>query len=205
MTELQDLPLRDLLTLAALRNRAGQDQLFDRHVHPGKPVADDGALVAKIKEGMNRALPLQGDEIREAVELVKTGKLTDELKSTLEETLTTVAGVPADIVSNPSALLFSPLNTIAMPVKAAGNTAKAFLAPDKRALRLAILAYARLHGINITENNITDVYHLLDRADAESLEDLARGGLETVKAEYGLNDLAEALQQYKLITGRNSS
>lgn len=175
--------------------------MFDNRAATGQLHADDNALAENIKKA---ALPLRENEIREAIELIKTGKLSDEVKSTLKETLTTAAELPAELLNNPFALFASPLKTLGLPVRAARNTAKILVDPKKRTLRLAILAYARLHGINISENNITDVYNLLDHADAENLEDFARGGLETIKAEYGLNDLSEALQQYRLLTGRNA-
>jgi hypothetical protein len=57
-----------------------------------------------------------------------------------------------------------------------------------------------MHGINITERNINDVYNLLDNPSSDNLEDLAKAGLDTIKEEYGFNDLNEAFQKFKSIT-----
>lgn len=134
--------------------------------------------------------------------MVKTGEITDDLKFSLIGALTTVAIVPTELLSNPLKIFTSPLNTLTLPITAARNTAKIFVEPNNRTFRLAILAYARMNGINITESNVNDVYNLLDNPSSHNLEELAKGGLETIKDEYGLNDLREAFQKFKSLTSQ---
>jgi hypothetical protein len=42
-------------------------------------------------------------------------------------------------------------------IKTAGETAKIFIKPDSKTFRLAILAHARTHGVNIKEKNLDDL------------------------------------------------
>ena len=202
MSELKKLPLRDLLTLASLRGQAGKVHLFYDLAQTGQPQNDDFWIEEKVKEGLDKSLPLNREQIKEAIKLVKTGEITDDLKSSLNEALSTVASVPTELLTNPLTIFNSPLNTIALPINAARNTAKVFVDPNNRTFRLAILAYARINGINITESNINDVYNLLDNPGFDNLEALAEGGLETIKEEYGLNDLSEAFHKYKSLTNQ---
>ena len=202
MSELKKLPLRDLLTLASLRGQAGKVHLFDDLAQTGQAQSNDFWIEEKVKEGLDKSLPLNREQIKEAIKLVKTGEITDDLKSSLNGALSSVGSVPTELLTNPLTILNSPLNTIALPITAARKTAKVFVDPNNRTFRLAILAYARMNGINITESNINDVYHLLDNPGLDNLEALAKGGLETIKAEYGLNDLSEALHKYKSLTNQ---
>lgn len=162
----------------------------------------DAWIEEKVLQGVNKSLPLNKNQIKEAIELVKTGRVSDDLASAMDETLFTVSSIPAGMIDKPFALVTSPLQTIALPITAARNTGKTFLDPKNRTFRLAILAYARMNGINITEDNINDVYNLLDNPSSENLEELARGGLETIKDEYGLSDLNKALEKFKSLTER---
>jgi hypothetical protein len=59
-----------------------------------------------------------------------------------------------------------------------------------------------MNGINITESNVNDIYNVLDNPSSDNLEELANGGLETIKEEYGLNDLSEALRKFKSLTNQ---
>jgi hypothetical protein len=202
MSNLQNLPLRDLFTLASLRDQAGKKHLFDDFAQTGQSQTNDSWIEEKVKDGLDQSLPLNPDQIREAIKLVKTGEITDDLKSSLNGALTTVASVPTELLRNPLKIFTSPLNTLTLPTITARNTAKIFVEPNNRTFRLAILAYARMNGINITESNVNDIYNVLDNPSSDNLEELANGGLETIKEEYGLNDLSEALRKFKSLTNQ---
>lgn len=200
MSTLQNVPLRDLLILSSLKGMAGKNNLFVERPQIDQSQFDESWLEKKLKEGVNTSLPLNNDQIKEAIKLIKTGKLGEDLKFSLNEGLTTFANVPAKLLKNPFSLFTSPLHTLALTETTARKAAKIFVDPNNRTFRLGILAYARMNGINITESNINEVYNLLDDHSSDNLEELAKGGLETIKDTYGLNDLSEALKKFKSLT-----
>ena len=200
MSTLQNVPLRDLLILSSLKGMAGKNNLFVERPQIDQSQFDESWLEKKLKEGVNTSLPLNNDQIKEAIKLIKTGKLGEDLKFSLNEGLTTFANVPAKLLKNPFSLFTSPLHTLALTETTARKAAKIFVDPNNRTFRLGILAYARMNGINITESNINEVYNLLDDPSSDNLEELAKGGLETIKDTYGLNDLSEALKKFKSLT-----
>ena len=200
MSTLQNVPLRDLLILSSLKGMTGKDNLFDERPQIDQSQFDESWLEEKLKEAVNISLPLNNDQIKEAIKLIKTGKLGEDLKFSLNEGLTTFANVPAKLLKNPFSLFTSPLHTLALTETTARKAAKIFVDPNNRTFRLGILAYARMNGINITESNINEVYNLLDDHSSDNLEELAKGGLETIKDTYGLNDLSEALKKFKSLT-----
>ena len=200
MSTLQNVPLRDLLILSSLKGMAGKNNLFVERPQIDQSQFDESWLEKKLKEGVNTSLPLNNDQIKEAIKLIKTGKLGEDLKFSLNEGLTTFANVPAKLFKNPFSLFTSPLHTLALTETTARKAAKIFVDPNNRTFRLGILAYARMNGINITESNINEVYNLLDDPSSDNLEELAKGGLETIKETYGLNDLSEALKKFKSLT-----
>ena len=63
-------------------------------------------------------------------------------------------------------------------------------------MRLAIIAYARMNGINITEENLNDLETALSK-DNPDFYPLLVGLMDTMKKEYGYNDLTEAIDKIK--------
>jgi hypothetical protein len=202
MTSLQDLPLRDLFILASLKGQSEKEHLFDERARIGQNQFNVSWIEEKIKEGVDKSIPLNRDQIKEAIQLVKTGEITDDIRTSLLGILRNATNVPSELLNNPTSIFYSPLHAISLPITTVRDTAKIFIDPNNHTFRLAILAYARMNGINITERNLNDLYNLLDNPNSDNLEELAKGGLETIKEEYGLNDLNEALQKFKSLTGQ---
>lgn len=198
MINIDSLSLLDLITLASIK-QAKQQNVFE-HRNNEIERLNDSWIYKKLLAGVNKSLPLNENQINEAITLVKTGRVKDDLKNSLDETIATFSNIPTGMLGNPFSILTSPLRTIAVPITAARNTAIIFLHPKNRTFRLAILAYARLNAINITEDNINDVYNILDNPNSENFEELAKAGLETIQDEYGLTDLNEALQKFMSLT-----
>ncbi|MGR9099987.1 MAG: hypothetical protein ACU826_05410, partial [Gammaproteobacteria bacterium] len=82
------------------------------------------------------------------------------------------------------------------PAELASETANILIRKDNRTLRLAIIAYARMNGINITEENLDDLSELLD-SDEPNLYPLLHNAVATLKKEYGGDDAALGLQKAK--------
>ncbi|MDO9241139.1 MAG: hypothetical protein Q7U30_14080 [Methylicorpusculum sp.] len=81
-------------------------------------------------------------------------------------------------------------------IKTAGNTAKIFFSPDNRTFRLAILAYARMNGVNIEEENIDDLYRYLESGHESDFDQLVEGGPDVMKDQYGLNNIEQVAQKF---------
>ena len=72
------------------------------------------------------------------------------------------------------------------------RTARIFTAKENRSMRLAIIAYARLNGINITDRDLDTLDAFLDTNKEPDLSPLIETGLQTFADQYGLRDLGEA-------------
>lgn len=75
------------------------------------------------------------------------------------------------------------------------ETARIFIQKDNRSTRLAIIAYAHMNGINISEENLDDLNSALDKNNA-SVDPLLKGAIETLKKEYGFNDTQQVLDKF---------
>jgi hypothetical protein len=64
------------------------------------------------------------------------------------------------------------------------ETIRTLIAPDNRTFRLAIVVYARLHGVNIDVEDLDAVYRAIDPADPDLSRLFARG-LVRVREKYG--------------------
>lgn len=76
------------------------------------------------------------------------------------------------------------------------NSAMIFIDKDNETARLAIIAYARLNGINIDEDNLDQLAVALDRDDP-NLYPLLAGVIDTMKDEYGINDFRKGIKLAK--------
>jgi hypothetical protein len=79
--------------------------------------------------------------------------------------------------------------------KVVSDSVKIFIHKDNPTMRLAIIAYARMNGINITEKNLDDLNDTL--GDNPDLYPLLAGAVDTMKEEYGSNDAKNGLQKAK--------
>lgn len=76
------------------------------------------------------------------------------------------------------------------------DSAKIFTSQDNPTMRLAIIAYARMNGVNLTEENLNDLNKALDPNQPDLYPFLA-GALNTLKQEYGVNDSQRAIEHLK--------
>jgi len=77
---------------------------------------------------------------------------------------------------------------------AVSDTARAFLRKDNRTMRLAILAYARTQGINITEDNLDQLEQALDK-DNPDFYPLLAGAVAALAKEYGVKELQNKMDE----------
>lgn len=76
------------------------------------------------------------------------------------------------------------------------DTVKIFINQDNKTMRFAIIAYARMNGINITEKNLDDLAIALDK-DNPDFYPLLAGAMDTMKKEYGIQDLTDKVNEIK--------
>jgi len=76
--------------------------------------------------------------------------------------------------------------------QAVANTVRTLIAPENRSFRLAIVVYARLHGVDIDVEDLDAVYRAIDPANPD-LSPLFAQGLTRVREKYGRAEDALAL------------
>jgi hypothetical protein len=76
------------------------------------------------------------------------------------------------------------------------DTVNIFIKKDNRTMRLAIIAYARMNGINITEQNLNDLGTALSQ-DSPDFYPLLASLMDTMKKEYGFQDLVDTVSEIK--------
>lgn len=190
-----------------------------------------GALVDEIEQQqvIDRALPLDSDQRKEALELLKSGKAKDDLENSLSDIVQVLSSLKSSgtqkLVTDLSnadhakALVSAMktdlqlriengldrkhlfVNTLKVLNSGAlgsivSDTVKAFINKDNKTMRLAIIAYARLNGINITEDNLNTLESTLSK-DNPDFYPLLAGALDTMKKEYGIQDLNNQLSEMK--------
>ncbi len=72
------------------------------------------------------------------------------------------------------------------------NTVRTLIAPENRTLRLAVVVYARLHGVDIDDEDLDTVYRAIDPTNPD-LSPLFAQGLTRVRDKYGRAEDALAL------------
>jgi hypothetical protein len=151
----------------------------------------------KLKEGASTSIPLTEEQMKEAFNLLKTGQVKSDVKRTLIQLLKELHSAPDQVLSDLPNIFRNPLDFPDQPgINTAGNTAKIFISPDNRTFRLAILAYARINGVNIEEENIDDLYRYLDSGHESDFNKLVEGGLNVMKDQYGLTDIEQVAQKF---------
>jgi len=76
--------------------------------------------------------------------------------------------------------------------QAVGNTVRTLIAPENRTVRLAVMVYARLHGVDIDEEDLDAVHRAIDPANPD-LSPLFAQGLTRVRDKFGRAEDALAL------------
>lgn len=169
--------------------------IFDRGDHNSMDLSYD-KFKTKIKEGANKSAPLTEEQMKEAFNLLKTGQMKSDAKKTTLELLREILSFSNQILTDIPNMFRNPLDFPKLPgINTAGRTAKIFINPDNRTFRLAILAYARMNGVNVEEKNLDDLYHYLATGRESDFDKLVEGGLNTMKDQYGLTDIEEAAQK----------
>lgn len=173
--------------------------IFDAGDHPSMDLSY-AKFKATLKEGADKSAPLTEAQIMEAFNLLKTGQVKSDTQKTILELLIRIPGFPGQLLTDIPNMFRNPLDFPHLPgVHTAGETAKIFIKPDNRTFRLAILAYARMNGVNITEQNLDDLYNYLVTGREAEFDKLVEGGLGTLKDQYGATDIEKAAQKLHAI------
>lgn len=154
----------------------------------------------KLKEGVDKSAPLTEEQMKEAFNLLKTGQVKTDIKHTILKLMTEIRELPSHLSTQTEIpnIFRNPLDFPKLPgIKTAGETAKIFIKPDNKTFRLAILVYARTHGINIEEKNLDDLYNYLESNNEADFNALVHGGINTMKDQYGVTDIEQVLQSVK--------
>lgn len=155
----------------------------------------------KLREGANKSMPLTEEQMKESFTLLKTGQVKSDIKDTMFKLFREIPNFPYQTLTGIPNIFRDPFDFLKLPgVNTAGKTAKIFIRPENRTFRLAILAYARMNGVNIEEKNIDDLYNFLEKGRESDFDALIEGGLHTMKDQYGLTDIEEAAQKLHTVS-----
>lgn len=75
------------------------------------------------------------------------------------------------------------------------ETAHIFTNKNNRSSRLAIIAYARMHGIKLTEDDLDKLDHFLDTSAESELSSLIKVGIDKLSEKYGKKDIQAFIQK----------
>ena len=155
-----------------------------------------------LKESADKSVPLTEEQMIKAIDLLRTGRVKDDVNNTTIELLKEIGGFPIHLLTSAPKIFRDPSDFLGSPgTSMAGETAKILIRPDKpgkpsnTTFRLAILAYARMNGVNIEEKNLDDLYNYLDTGNEADFNKFSEDGLNTMKDQYGLSDMEQAAQK----------
>lgn len=77
------------------------------------------------------------------------------------------------------------------------KTARIFTDKNNRSMRLAVIAYARMNGINITEQDLDTMDNFFNTNKDPDITPLVLAGLQMFADQYGLNDIQAAKDKIK--------
>lgn len=162
---------------------------------------------AKLKEGADNSAPLTEAQIKGAFELLKNGRAESDVKETIIDLLKSIPSFPSQVMSDIPNIFRNPTDLPRLPgFDVAAKTAISIIRPDigdpekNRIFRLAILAYARMNGVNIEEKNLIDLCDFLETGSQSDFTKLVDNGLETMKDQYGVNDIEMAAKKLHSIS-----
>lgn len=75
------------------------------------------------------------------------------------------------------------------------ETAHIFTNKNNRSSRLAIIAYARMHGIKLTEDDLDKLDQFLDTTNESDLSPLIKVGIDKLAEKYGSKDIQAFIQK----------
>lgn len=213
-----DLNFAELIILAGLGKKLESDPSEKgKLIHSAKCVFDSKAQGDKelsldkfsdlLKEGTGRSSNVEKEQIIGAFKLLGSGQAENDVKDTLFTLLKSIPGIPGQIVNDIPNIFHKPTDLPRLPgFDVASKTAVAIMRPDKddadknRIFRLAILAYARMNGINIEEKNLLDLCDFLESGTEDDFTKLVENGLETMKDQYGVTDIQMAAKKFHSIS-----
>jgi len=160
-----------------------------------------------LKEGAGKTVPLDEEQIKAAFELLIIGQAKRDVKDTILAQLKAIPRIPGQMLTDIPNIFRNPTDLPRLPgFDVAAKTAISIIRPDKqdpernRVFRLAILAYARMNGVNIEEENLTDLCDYLETGTQADFTKLVENGLEVMKDQYGVTDIKKAAKKFHSIS-----
>ncbi|MDD2761340.1 MAG: hypothetical protein PHH11_13750 [Methylomonas sp.] len=182
------------------------DCVFSADVQESTDISYD-KFKTKLKEGADNSAPLTEEQIKAAFELLKNGRAERDVKDTIVELLKSIPQFPCQVLNDIPNIFRSPTDFPNLPgFDVVAKTAISIIRPDKfnpeqnRVFRLAILAYARMNGVNIEEKNLIDLCDFLETGTQSDFTKLIDNGLYTIKEQYGVNDIEIAAKKLHSIS-----
>ncbi|MCQ8106400.1 hypothetical protein NP590_20015 [Methylomonas sp. SURF-2] len=161
----------------------------------------------KLKEGADNSAPLTEDQIKAAFELLKNGRAERDVKDTIIDLLKSIPSFPGQVLHDIPNIFRGPTDFPNLPgFDVVAKTAISIIRPDKanpeknRIFRLAILAYARMNGVNIEEKNLMDLCDFLETGTQADFTKLIDNGLAAMKDQYGVSDIETAAKKLHSIS-----
>lgn len=213
-----DINFAELITLAALGKKLDSGHTIQKDL----PLAPECvfASVTKektdlsfnkfkdiLKDSTDRSLPLKEEDVRSAFDLLKSGQAEKDVKDTLLNLLKSIPLFPTQVLTNIPNIFRNPTDLPSLPgFDVASKTIISIVRPNKddpeknRIFRLAILAYARMNGVNIEEKNLMDLCDFLESGKESDFTKFVENGLETMKDQYGVTDIQTAAKKLHSIS-----
>lgn len=162
---------------------------------------------SRLIEGAGKTVPLNEEQIKAAFELLINGQAKRDVRDTVFAQLKAIPRIPRQMLTDIPNIFRNPTDLPRLPgFDVAAKTAILIIRPDKkdpernRVFRLAILAYARMNGVNIDEENLTDLCDYLETGTKSDFTKLVENGLEVMKDQYGLTDIKKAAKKFHSIS-----
>jgi hypothetical protein len=160
-----------------------------------------------LKDSRDKSLPLTDEEVKGAFKLLKNGQAEKDVNDTLLSLLKSIPRFPTQVLTDIPNIFRNPTDLPNLPgFDVASKTAISIIRPNKsdpeknRIFRLAILAYARMNGVNIEEKNLMDLCDFLESGEESDFTKLVENGLETMKDQYGVTDIQTAAKKLHSIS-----
>jgi hypothetical protein len=186
--------------------RLASDCIFSTDAQESTDLSYD-KFKAKLKEGADKSAPLTEAQMKGAFDLLKNGQAESDVKDTIIDLLKSIPSFPSQVLNDIPNIFRNPTDLPRLPgFDVAAKTAISIIRPDKdtpeknRIFRLAILAYARMNGVNIEEKNLIDLCNFLETGTQSDFTKLVENGLETMKDQYGVNDIEMAAKKLHSIS-----
>lgn len=177
---------------------------FSAQGSPTKLINDRKIRKELIRLAVDKAkddiAPVSPEQAKEAAALIKSGEFYRDIAGSLlavsqftRLTPAIVGALPEDLRRTLSDGDLDPLRTFFgnTGARETANLTKALL--SKESIRLAILIYARVHGINISDKDLDTVEKALDPDAGADLQPLLADGISAMETHYGLDETKKRL------------